>query len=71
MPKMSFKDRSFPVSPGIVLSVVCVLLYSAGFIRIELKIGDHDQRLVAVEEFISQLKHEMAEASSKGTVYRE
>ena len=47
---MSLKDRSFSVSPGTVLSVFCLLLYSAEFIRIELKFNDHDQRLVAVEE---------------------
>ena len=66
---MSLKDRGSPVSPGTVLSVFCLLLYSAGFIRIELKLNDHNQRLVAVEEVISQLKHGMAEtAPHKGTV---
>ena len=43
-----------------MLSVVCLLLYSAGFIRIELKFNDHDQRLMAIEEVISQIKHGMA-----------
>ena len=67
--KMSVKDRSSSVSPGTVLSVFCLLLYSAGFIRIELKLNDHDQRLVAVEEVISQLrKQKMADqASNEGT----
>ncbi|KAJ7331614.1 hypothetical protein OS493_019202 [Desmophyllum pertusum] len=48
--------RSSSVSPGTVLSVFCLLIYSAGFIRIELKLDDHDQRLVAVEEVISELQ---------------
>ena len=60
---MSLKDRSSSVSPGTVLSVFCLLLYSAGFIRIELKLNDHDQRLVAVEEVISQLKHGITTAA--------
>ena len=63
-PKMSSKNNGLSVSPGTVLSVVCLLLYSAGFIRIELKFNDHDQRLMAiedrVEEVISQMKHGMA-----------
>ena len=58
---MSFKDRSFPVSPGTVLSVCCLLLYSAGFIRNELKFGDYDQRLMAVEEVIPKLKEDYEE----------
>ena len=66
---MTLKDRSSSVSPGTVLSVFCLLLYSAGFIRIELKLNDHDQRLVAVEEVISQLKHGItttADTSNEG-----
>ena len=64
---MSSKDRSFPVSPGTVLSVFCLFLYSAGFIRNELKFGDYDQRLMAVEEVIPKLKEdydEMVKASN-------
>ena len=49
-----------------MLSVICLLLYSAGFVRIELKLNDHDQRLTAVEEVISQLKHGMADTRNKG-----
>ena len=55
------------MSPGTALSVICLLLYSAGFIRIELKFNDHDQRLMAVEEVISQMKHGMAATWNKGT----
>ena len=55
---MSSKDRSFSASPGTVLSAFCLLLYFAGFIRNELKFGDYDQRLVAVEEVIPKLKED-------------
>ena len=65
-PKMSSKNNGLSVSPGTVLSVICLLLYSAGFIRIELKFNDHDQRLMAVEEVISQMKHGMAVTWNKG-----
>ena len=64
-PKMSSKSTCLSVSPGTVLSVVCLFLYSAGFIRIELKFNDHDQRLTAVEEVISQMKHGMADTWNK------
>ena len=70
---MSSKDRSSSVSPGTVLSVFCLLLYSAGFIRIELKFNDHDQRLMAVEEVIPKLKEsngEMAKACNEGRMSR-
>ena len=63
-PKMSSRSNCLSVSPGTVLSVVCLLLYSAGFVRIELKFNDHDQRLTAVEEvIISQMKQGMADTS--------
>ncbi|KAL9970485.1 hypothetical protein ACROYT_G022868 [Oculina patagonica] len=62
---MSLKNNGSSVSPSTVLSVFCLLLYSAGFIRIELKFNDYDQRLVAVEEVISQLKHGMVQTSNK------
>ena len=56
------KKRWFiSLNPGTVLSVVCLPLYSPGFIRIELKLNDHDQRLMAVEEVISQMKQRMAD----------
>ena len=58
---MSSKDRSFSVSSGTMLSVFCLLLYSAGFIRNELKFGDYDQRLMAVEEVIPKLKEDNEE----------
>ena len=68
---MSSKNNGPLVSPGTALSVFCLLLYSAGFIRIELKFNDHDQRLVAVEEVISEMKRGMADTSNKGTVSQE
>ena len=65
---MSSKNNGLSVSPGTVLSLFCLLLYSAGFVRIELKFNDHDQRLTAVEEVISQMKHGMADTSNKSKV---
>ena len=64
--KMSSKSHGLSVSPGTVLSVFCLLLYSAGFIKIEVKFNDHEQRLVAVEEVISHIRQEMADPSIKG-----
>ena len=58
---MSSKDRSFSVSPGTALSVFGLLLYSARFIRNELKFGGYDQRFMAVEEVISKLKEDNGE----------
>ncbi|CAH3135252.1 unnamed protein product [Pocillopora meandrina] len=53
---MSLKDRSFPMSPGIVLSVFCLLLYSVEFIRNETKFNEYERRLKTVEEFMPQDK---------------
>ena len=65
---MSSKNNGLSVNSGTVFSVVCLLLYSAGFIRIELQFTDHDQRLMAVEEVIVQMKHGMAATWNKGKV---
>ena len=64
--KMSSKSHGLSVSPGTIFSVFCLLLYSAGFIRIEVRFNDHEQRLVAVEEVISHIRQGMADASTKG-----
>ena len=63
--KMSSKSQGLSLSPGTVLSVFCLLLYSAGFVRIEVKFNDHEQRLVAVEEVISNIRQGNADASIK------
>ena len=63
---MSSKSHGLSVYHGTVLSVFCLLLYSAGFIRIEVKFNDHEQRLVAVEEVISQIRQGMVDTSMKG-----
>jgi len=55
-----------------------LLLYSAGFIRNELKFGDYDQRMMAVEEIILKLKDDSdgshdfqtAKTSNKGGMSR-
>ena len=64
---MSSKSHGLSVSPGTILSVFGLLLYSAGFLRIEVKFDDHEQRLVAVEEIISHIRQGMADAAIKGT----
>ena len=66
--KMSSENHGFSVCPGTVLSVFCLFLYSAGFIRIEVKFNDSEQRLVAVEEVFSHMKQRMADTLIKGKV---
>ena len=65
--KMSSKSQGLSLSPGTVFSVFCLFLYSAGFIRIEVKFNDHEQRLVAVEEVVSNIRQGNADGSIKGT----
>ena len=72
---MSLKDRSFPVSPGTVLSVFCLLLYSAGFIRIENKFNDYEERLKTVEKVMphdqmKQAKTGLASIIKEGNYHR-
>ena len=62
------KNHGFSVSPGILFSVFCLLLYTAGYIRIELKLNNHDEQLEAFEKATAMLKHRMAKASMKGTL---
>ena len=65
--RMSSKSHGASVSPGTILCVLCLLLYSAGFIRIELKSTNHEERLLAVEEVISHItKRGMVDTSTKG-----
>ena len=66
VPKMSSKSQGLLVNPGTAFSVFCLLLYSAEFVRIEVKFNDHEQRLIAVEEVISHIRQGMADASIKG-----
>ena len=64
---MSSKSHGASVSPGTILCVLCLLLYSAGFMRIELKSTDHEERLLAVEEVISHItKRGIVDTSTKG-----
>lgn len=70
---MSSKSGAVCLNSGTVLSVFCLLLYSAGFIRIELKFDDHEARLLAVEDVISQMhsrnqRFMMDDTSIQGTV---
>ena len=71
--KMSSKSGAVCLNSGTVLSVFCLLLYSAGFIRIKLKFNDHEARLMAVEDVISQMhsrkqRFMMDDTSIQGTV---
>ena len=63
---MSFQKESSSLSPSIVLSVFCLLLYSAGFIRIEVKINDQEHRLTAVEQSLASIRQGISDASLKG-----
>ena len=71
--KMSSKSGAVCLNSGTVLSVFCLLLYSAGFIRMKLKFNDHEARLMAVEDVISQMhsrkqRFMMDDTSIQGTV---
>lgn len=66
--KMPKKECYSLLNTGTVLSVFCLLLYSAGFIGIELNFSDQDRRLEAVEEVISLLKHGMGKTQSEGNL---
>ena len=63
---MTSKSQGLSFCPRTVLSVFCLLLYSAGFIRIEVKFNDQEKRLTAVEEVISHMKRDMVDTSIKG-----
>ena len=70
---MSSKSKNVSLSSGTVLSIFCLLLYSAGFIRIEVKLNNHEERLVAVEELISKMssqtsKNGMDDTSTEGRI---
>ena len=70
---MSSKSGAVCLNSGTVLSVFCLLLYSAGFIRIELKFNNHEARLLAVEDVISQMhsrkqRFMMDDTLTQGTV---
>ena len=65
---MASKNHGLSVCPSTVLSVFVCFCAPDGFIRIEVKFNDHEQRLTAVEEVISHMhmKRGMADFSIKG-----
>ncbi|RMX38268.1 hypothetical protein pdam_00003319 [Pocillopora damicornis] len=67
---MSLKERSFLVSPGTVLSILCLLLCSVGFIRIETIFKDYEQRLKTVEKVLphDQMKRARTNLASTNEV---
>ena len=66
---MSLQDTASSLSSGTLISFFCLVLYSAGFVRIELKFDVYDRRLEAVEEVVAMMKYERAKEnlnSNKG-----
>lgn len=55
---MSLKDTASSLSSGTLISIFYLVLYFAGFVRIELKFDVYDRRLEAVEEVVAMMKYE-------------
>ena len=54
------------VNVGAIFSVMCLLVYSAGFIRIEVKWNDHEQRLREIEDRLESVRQGLSEAPKWG-----
>lgn len=54
------------VNVGAIFSVMCLLVYSAGFIRIEVKWNDHEQRLREIEDRLASVRQGLSEAPKWG-----
>lgn len=59
---MSLKDTASSLSSGTLISIFYLVLYFAGFVRIELKFDVYDRRLEAVEEVVAMMKYERERA---------
>ncbi|XP_078379220.1 uncharacterized protein LOC144662310 isoform X2 [Oculina patagonica] len=46
------RSTSLFSSAGTIISIVSVLLYLAGFLRVELKLNDHEKRITEMEELL-------------------
>lgn len=44
------RSNSLFSSAGTIISIVSVLLYCAGFLRVEIKLDDHEKRISEMEE---------------------
>ena len=65
---MSLKDTASSLSSGTLISIFYLVLYFAGFVRIELKFDVYDRRLEAVEEVVAMMKYERAKENLNSTV---
>ncbi|XP_068754279.1 contactin-4-like isoform X2 [Montipora capricornis] len=62
---MSSQKPCLSVNSTTIFSVFCLVLYSTGFIRIELKFNDQEQRLLAVEQSLATIRQEKADPSMR------
>ena len=58
---MSKLERLSKVSPGTVLSVIAMVLYCSGFIRVELKIHEQSSRMEAIEKRLELVERPVKE----------
>ena len=63
---MSSQKPCLSVSSTKLISVFCLVLCFTGFIRIEVKFNDQEQRLLAVEQSLATVLQEIADPSLKG-----
>ncbi|XP_068699734.1 roundabout homolog 2-like isoform X1 [Montipora foliosa] len=65
---MSSQKPCLSVSTNTLFSVFCLVLYSTGFIRIEVKFNDQEQRLLALEQSLAIVRRDIADPSMKERV---
>lgn len=65
---MSLKDTASSLSSGTLISIFYLVLYFAGFVRIELKFDVYDRRLEAVEEVVAMMKYKRAKENLNSKV---
>ena len=54
-PKMTAQKKSFP-SFATFISVLSIVLYCTGFLRVELELNEHKERLNALENAVAENK---------------
>lgn len=62
---MSSQKPCLSVSSTTLFSVFCLILYSTGFIRIEVKFNDQEQRLSTVEQSLAIVRLDIADPSMR------
>ncbi|XP_068754121.1 uncharacterized protein [Montipora capricornis] len=65
---MSSQKPCLSVSTNTLFSVFCLVLYSTGFIRIEVKFNDQEQRLLALEQSLAIVRQDIADPSMRERV---